>query len=227
MSASGTRQFGEGSIPAKAVRSPLATLLHALNQPLTGLQCSMEVALASPRTPEQYVQGLREGLELSERMRALVETMREVLDAEEEQEEEAEMTELKTALRDVLDDLAPVGEVKHIRVRFDCPLASLTMKTRRRGLNTAIFRLLESALSLAVRGSVMQVEAGETPEKIWIRLRWQAQPQASAFSRPELGFMVAQAGFERCGAEWERDRSENKETLMVQLPRMAESDRPV
>ena len=37
--------------PAKTgKRSPLGQLLHALNQPLTGLQCSMEVALAVPRT---------------------------------------------------------------------------------------------------------------------------------------------------------------------------------
>jgi hypothetical protein len=40
-------------------------LLHGLNQPLTGLQCSMEVALAAPRTVEYYTQRLREGLELT------------------------------------------------------------------------------------------------------------------------------------------------------------------
>ncbi len=62
------------------VRSPLAELLHALNQPLTGLQCSMEVALAGPRTNEEYVQGLREGLVLTGRMRVLVEAIREVMD---------------------------------------------------------------------------------------------------------------------------------------------------
>ncbi len=29
-------------------RSPLAHLLHALNQPLTGLECSLELAVAGP-----------------------------------------------------------------------------------------------------------------------------------------------------------------------------------
>jgi hypothetical protein len=33
------------SLANASIRSPLARLLHALNQPLTGLQCSMEVAL--------------------------------------------------------------------------------------------------------------------------------------------------------------------------------------
>ena len=30
-------------------RSPLAHLLHEFNQPLTGLQCSMELVVAGPR----------------------------------------------------------------------------------------------------------------------------------------------------------------------------------
>ena len=71
-----------GKLEKMDARGPLAQLLHALNQPLTGLQCSMEVALASPRTVEQYAQGLREGLELTERMRALVEAIREVADVD-------------------------------------------------------------------------------------------------------------------------------------------------
>jgi hypothetical protein len=35
-------------------RRPLAHLLHALNQPLTGLQCSLELAAADLRRPEEY-----------------------------------------------------------------------------------------------------------------------------------------------------------------------------
>jgi len=73
-----------------ANRSPLAQLLHALNQPLTGLQCSMEVALGRPRTNEEYVQGLRQGLELTGRMRALVQAIREVAEVEEAEVEEME-----------------------------------------------------------------------------------------------------------------------------------------
>ena len=102
-------------LPAKTrIRRPLAQLLHALNEPLTGLQCAMEVALASSRTLEQYVLGLREGLELTARMRALVEAIREVTDGEEEKNEnkneEPETTGLKTVLREVLEGLQPVAE---------------------------------------------------------------------------------------------------------------------
>src|SRR5947209_4877827 len=105
-------------------RSPLEQLLHGLNQPLTGLQCSMEVALASPRTADYYAQRLREGLELTERMRGLVNAIREVVDGERERARDndrvdatdTEMFELQTLLREVMDELQPVAEVKRVHV---------------------------------------------------------------------------------------------------------------
>jgi signal transduction histidine kinase len=221
------------SLPKSEARSPLAQLLHALNQPLTGLQCSMEVALASPRTAEQYVRGLREGLELAERMRALVEAIREVADGEGEVEENAELEtiEWKTVLGEVLDDLKPVAEVKNVRITLDGSAASsLAVKAGRRRLSSLVFRSLESALSLADRGSALKIEMGGEEDvaggvaadvaagEAWIRIRWHAGPQPSAFSRPELGWLVAQAGWERAGAKWERERAGNLETVTIRLP---------
>jgi signal transduction histidine kinase len=203
---------------AEARSSPLAQLLHALNQPLTGLQCSMEVALASPRTAEQYVRGLREGLELTERMRALVEAIREVAEVEERRNEEPEATELKTVLREVVDDLGPVAEVMSVRITLDCSAAALAVRAGRRRLATVVFRLLESVLSLAARGSALRIETGGAPDEAWVRIRWHAGRPRAEFSRPELGLLVAQAGWERAGAEWERERTENRETVTVRLP---------
>ena len=221
-----------------AGRSPLAQLLHALNQPLTGLQCSMEVALATPRTPDQYVRGLREGLELTERMRALVEAIREVTDLEEEhkKDEKPETTDLKTVLRETLDDLAPVAEVKNVRIAFDCSAASpLAVRAERRRMAGTVFRFLESALSLAARGTVLLIETGEAetgeaetgsaPGQAWFRVRWHMARPASSFTGPELGLMVAQAGLEHTGAVWERERAETLETVTVRLPSATENGR--
>jgi signal transduction histidine kinase len=219
--------------PAKAtslantgIRSPLAWLLHALNQPLTGLQCSMEVALAGPRTPEQYVRGLREGLELTERMRALVGAIREVTDVEEERNEAPQMTELKPVFEEALDDLGPVAEGKSVRMTLDCPAAfGLAVKAERRRADAVVFRLLESALSLAARGTALRIETGAAAAGEWVRIRWHAGRPPSAFSRPELGLLVAQAGLERAGAEWERERTETLETVTVRLPDPADGRR--
>jgi len=155
-------------------RSPLAQLLHALNQPLTGLQCSMEVALASPRTVEQYVQGLREGLQLTERMRALVEAMREVTDFEPEKETE-ETTELISLLRETVRDLEPVAQTKDVRLSLDSASgsssssllsSSLSVRVGRARLAVLLFRLLDAALSLAERGTALRIDAGSEPNLV-------------------------------------------------------------
>ena len=206
-------------------RSPLAQLLHALNQPLTGLQCSMEVALASPRTVEQYVQGLREGLQLTERMRALVEAMREVTDFEPEKETE-ETTELISLLRETVRDLEPVAQTKDVRLSLDSASgsssssllsSSLSVRVGRARLAVLLFRLLDAALSLAERGTALRIDAGSEPNLVWISVRWQAAGPRCGFSRPELGLLVAQAGCERSGAAWERERIEDGETVRIGL----------
>ncbi len=239
---------GEADTSQKSrARSPLAQLLHALNQPLTGLQCSMEVALASPRSTEQYMHGLREGLQLTERMRALVEAIREVVDiqteTEEEKNREAETVELNGLLREAVEDITPVAGVKKVRVGLGFPPESslqagilqartlqVRIKIERVQLTAVIFQLLDSILSLVARGSVLRIEAGsetpETPEApeapetkyVWMRIQWQADGQRSAFSRPELGLLVVQARLERSGAQWGREGADGLETLTVRLP---------
>jgi signal transduction histidine kinase len=196
-------------------------LLHALNQPLTGLQCSMEVALASPRTAEQHVQRLREGLELTERMRALVEAIREVAQsgAERDRDEDGEAIELNALVREVVADLKPVAEVKGVGLRIEGGEgSSLWVKAGRGSLPTLVFRMLESALSLADGGSPLRIELSGVADEGWIRMGWHATLQANDFSRAELGLLVAEAGWERRGAKWKRERAGNRETVMVQLP---------
>jgi signal transduction histidine kinase len=215
-------------------RSPLAQLLHALNQPLTGLQCSMEVALAGSRTPEQYRQELRDGLALTERMRGLVEAIREVADGLDEDEDKNEvpneMTDLAMILRETVNDLKPVAESKAIRMELDFDSAFiLVVRAARQSLCGIAFRLLDSVLSLAAEGSAVKVstakistvkiEAGAAQSGDWLRVRWEATEEArQPSSRPELGLLVAQAGFERIGAEWQQMWDGKQETLSIRLP---------
>lgn len=211
MSSSAARPVA--SVPV-AKRRVLAQLLHALNQPLTGLQCSMEVTLASPRPSERYVQCLREGLDLTERMRSLVEAIREVTETEEESKR-IETIELKSVLRDAVEGLAPVAETKGVDLVLNCVAPEvLSVQAERGRIARAVFRLVEAGVSLAERGSVLRVETGGEG---WVRVRWQGDA-ASASSRAELGLLMAQAGWERDGAKWERERGENSESVTVHLP---------
>lgn len=223
----------ESSPPADMIgRSPLGQLLHALNQPLTGLQCAMEVALAGSRTVEQYRQGLREGLELTERMRALVEAIREVTEEDDAGEKRSvrETTELKTLLSEIVDELAPVAEAKNVSLALIGSSApSLAVSLGRRELTGLVFRFLESVLSLAASGTVMRIDTEFDLSEcaVELRTRWQGEEAAFSasrrdpFSRAELGLLVAQGRWERSGVHWERAREGMLETVTVRLPRMS------
>lgn len=212
-------------------RSVLEQLLHALNQPLTGLQCSMEVALAAPRSPEHYVRTLREGIELAGRLRALVGAIREVVAGKElvlaktiggpdkrDGVDAAETFELTPIVDAAIDELAPVAEAAGIRIvrDFSSPTPAW-VRSRRATLSAAIFRLLESGVSLAQPGSTVEVEIGRQSAEIAMRIRW-TSVQSGSLSLAELGVLVAQAGLEQAGARLQRHRVENSQTITIRLP---------
>jgi signal transduction histidine kinase len=220
MSASGLqlgREYGTGT--GLKGRSPMAHLLHALNQPLTGLQCSLELAATGPRRTEQYIQTLREGLELTARMRDLVEAMRELEDVQPAERQIAESFLLEELVRDSAADLLPVAEAKSVRVQTRAS-ASLAVRADRHQCTKLAFRLLESALSLTNEGSEMQIAVEGERGLACLAVSWSPgpPPEHSPFSRPELGLLIAQAGWERAGAEWTQSRTDSEQTCTIRLP---------
>jgi hypothetical protein len=213
----GVAQGTAAGVALAQERTPLAQLLHALNQPLTGLQCSMEVALGATRSAEQYRQGLREGLELTARMRELVEAIREVVDGQEDAGAEAgETVDLNSVLQEASLDLKPVAESRGVGVNLVCD-SPLMVGAERRRLFALAFRLIEAALGLAAAGSELRVEVGGAAATL--RVLWHGE-RPSAFSRSDVALLVAQAGWEQIGAEWRRERDENGETVKISLARI-------
>lgn len=199
-------------------RTPLAHLLHALNQPLTGLQCSLELAVTCRRRPEEYVRTLREGLDLTERMRVLVEAIRELTDAQPNAEAE-ETFKFDEVLRDSVDDLRPVAAALGVRLVLVSSIP-LSVKADRRSMATLVFRLLESALALTQTGSDLQIVVAPEPEQLRLVVSWKQgpPPQHSPFSRQELALLIAQAGFERARGEWNYTREGTMQSCIVRLP---------
>jgi C4-dicarboxylate-specific signal transduction histidine kinase len=214
--------------PAKE-RGPLAHLLHALNQPLTGLQCSLELALAAPRTSAQNTRTLREGLELTGRMRILVEAIRELADVGQEEGEEREVVPLGPLLRETVDDLRPVAEAGNIQIRLEGD-ALLPVRASRSQLAAVAFRFFEAALSLAERRSVFRIVTKTEREDACLDVGWKETTQApehSPFSRQELGLMIAKAGWRQAGAEWTSDRAEHTQTVTIRLPLASKPNLPL
>jgi len=211
-------------------RSVLSQLLHGLNQPLTGLQCAMEVALAAPRTIEQYAEGLRQGLELTERMRALVEALREVADLYDGRDASlseikvnglSELASLTAPLREVADELRPLAEAGHIRIVDDLAStpAAFAATEQKSSLARVVFRLLDATLSMAAPGTELRLASGTDSSSGWLRLQWRAKEAHAALSRPELGMLIAQAWLDGAGCEWERETRDDLERLTIRLPR--------
>jgi signal transduction histidine kinase len=198
----------------------MAYLLHALNQPLTGLQCSLELSLVGPRTPEQYIGAMREGLELTARMRVLVEAIRELADTEQPGVEESEVVSLHALLEQTTNELQPIAETKNASIKFysDAPLP---VRAERNRLAAVVFRFLEAALSSTAWGSALRITAASDRGHARISVGWldgTESPDHSPLSRPELGLLIAQAGWKRAGAQWVSERSGNTQTVKIRLP---------
>src|SRR4030088_316350 len=142
MSAAGSKLSKQVTDSADG-RSPMAFLLHALNQPLTGLQCSLELSLVGPRTSEQYIGAMRDGLELTARMRVLVEAIRELADAEQPGVDESEVVSLHALLEQMTTELQPIAETKNVGLTlYSNDL--LPVRAERDRLAVLIFRFLEA-----------------------------------------------------------------------------------
>lgn len=212
-------------------RGPLAELLHALNQPLTGLQCSLEVTLAASRTGEHYQKTLRDGLALTERMRLLVEALREVADCNESTSSAGSRTldremnaarlqaEVWEAWREAAESLTPVADMKRV---------TISLKGTRgcdhhvqSAFGEGIFRLLDAVVTLAACGTAVEVENDVSTDACGFCVQWQGQVDAEKnyvpLSRPEIGLLVARARLEQLGAEWERRRTQDGEVITVRL----------
>ncbi len=175
--------------------------------------------MAGPRPIEQYVRALREGLELTGRMRILVEAIREVADTQPSGWEDLKPLLLDQLLRSTAADLLPVAEARGVRLVLE-KLGALPLQADRRALEALLFRFLESALSLTREGSDLRIAATAELGHANLVVSWNqgSPPEHSPFSWPEVGLLIARAGWERAGAEWIHTRTESLETCAVRLP---------
>jgi len=218
---SGTAPRLEASLPADSWpkgRSPLAHLLHALNQPLTGLQCALELAAASPRPSAYSVGTLREALELTARMRTLVEATRELVTLQDEESEKNDLFPLDALLRETVEDLRPVAETRGIDMAVSVD-TGLMVQADRGHVNALTFRLLESVLSLALEESPLRLTGRREGDRATFLVSWipAAPAEHSPFSRPELGLLISHAAWEREGGEWASTQEESSRTCTLRL----------
>jgi hypothetical protein len=210
---------GLARAPHSPARSPVQDLLHALNQPLTGLQCCLELAAARPRSLEEYELTLREAIELTGRMRHLVEALQAVSEIQTASTEPVTDFLLDELFSTTLDELRPLADQRHVHVNVGEP-RPLAVQAPRHRLKTSVFQFLEAALSLAQENSTVQVKAHEQFGFAAIDITWLEgeHPAGLPSSRPELALLIAQAGWEACGGTWTQSLAADVRTCRLQMP---------
>ena len=215
MSGAGTR-LAPSAEPLK--QTALAHLLHALNQPLTGLQCSLELASSVPRSAEQQAHTVREGLALTARMRVLVEALRELVHSSDAAESIPDL-QLDAVLADCVDQLRPVAEVRGVGLNAAIR-DELFIQADRTRVATVLLRATGAALSLCREASDLQIEAAAEGDSAAVTISWVPgpAPEFSPFSRPELGLVIARAAWESSGGHWTELRDGNRYTCALAFP---------
>jgi signal transduction histidine kinase len=200
-------------------REAFAHLLHALNQPLTGLQCSLELAAAQPRSADEYAIKVREALELVSRMRILVEALREIAEMHSPSEGNASDFLLDGLFFTAADELERVADAKRVHFRV-LRGVRLPVRADRLRLQTVIFQLLDSALSSAKQETDVQIAGSRAGGVASVTLAWQqkAVSGGSPFSREELGMLIAQLAWEAAGGAWDQSHLQEIHCCCLKMP---------
>jgi hypothetical protein len=193
-------------------------LLHALKQPLTALQCMLELSSSGSHSQERYLSTVAEALDLTARMRLLVEALQQLANMRESAitAQKADFP-LGILIRDSLADLLPVAESRGIRVRVLGDVGRMVSADRGL-LARALFQLLESVISSAQEGSDLKLLGVPEDGALCLILSWtpiNSAEHASPSCRQEVGLLVAQHAFESAGAICNRH---NRCTYRICLP---------
>lgn len=87
-------------------RKLLANVFHLISQPMTALQCSLELALNTLEDPEQCRTWVEAALETSERLRCRLSLAREIAEASNPRDA-AQTVELRSVLQEALSETEP------------------------------------------------------------------------------------------------------------------------
>ncbi len=139
----------------------LAEVFHALNQPMAGLRCTLEAALAKNRSPEQYRQYMETALEKACEIEHWTRGIGEFVLADPavpfNEDEKRQRLSLKQYLRECVDDLALVADSSRvcceINIAEDHPIWFSPHI-----LKQALFRIHELALAEVGESGVIAIQ---------------------------------------------------------------------
>jgi hypothetical protein len=153
-------------------RSLVYDIFHTLSQPMTALQCSLELALARDRTAEDLRASVEAALENVERLRQSFLLLRELNDADDPGDISAPV-ELRQLLLELQEDFLPVFESTGGRLILAC--GPLQVRGNAPKLRRAFFCLIEYLWGGSTRPSLsLRVKQGKN-RRVEVRITFSSQ----------------------------------------------------
>jgi len=151
-------------------------VFHSLSQPLTALQCSLELSLARDQTSQEFRASVEAALQNAERLRQKLLLLRELSEADDPGDFSAPL-ELRQLLQELREDLLPVCE--SAGGCFDLTCDPVQIRGNRNKLARAFFYLLEYLLRSGPRAS-LSVHVAQTNERqVEIRMTFSGTESAA------------------------------------------------
>lgn len=212
----------------------LADLFHALHQPLTTLQCALELAEHQPYSEDQYRNLVSDALEQVEQVAELVSGLRELFEAE-DPGESRKAVELGSYLQEAVEELLPVAESRQVKLALHYRALPSVMADPRR-FRHALFHFIEGAIESAAPGSVVTLEAMVRGGQALLELTASREDDPSSSKPSEtadsaalrekmkfvwwrLALAIAARSFEAVGGQVRMKDAGSELTVQVRLPR--------
>jgi signal transduction histidine kinase len=152
--------------PLPENRELLGELLHSVSQPLTTLRCSLELSL--DEAAEQQQQTITTAMEQTENVIAMIQLMRDYLDAE-QGEAEGPAIALMPVLTSVISDLSTWAALREVRIRV-MGTYSAELPIKERWVRKALEYLLSAMIERQPAGSEIIFRMSENPSGVLLRI---------------------------------------------------------
>ncbi len=147
-----------------------ADVAHEMRTPLAGLRSQLEVALAKPREPDAYRQGMTECLSICEQMQQMVDNLLGLARADAQQLEVArEEVDLGELLEACWEPLA--RRARERRLQIDWELArACSLTTDRSKLEVVLHNILDNAVTYTDAGGRISIALFSDDGRIQLRV---------------------------------------------------------
>lgn len=202
--------------------SLLPELLHALNQPLTALRCSLEMTLLQPRDSEEYRKRLRESLRLAEEITTLAGGIREMVEAE-RPSEHSQRVDVSALLGTTVREFLPVAASTGVSLSLLC-VPSLATRGDPYQFSKAFLYLLDFILSHSSKGDELTIQASRDGAEIDVALELTkrralvaAIRAGKSTAKTYLAFLIARRIIEVEGGTVRLEREGTQVSLQIRM----------